>query len=50
MSVLNVLSHNEECRAEGITNPDEYVTVSRWQRLTAHFFSWVGHEFMKGSG
>ena len=47
--VVDVLSHNEVCRAQG-EGPDEFVTIGRWQRFTAHFLSWAGHDFKKGSG
>ena len=50
MRALDVLCHNELCRAEDVTDPDQYVVVPWRQRLTANFFSWAGYDFKKGGG
>jgi hypothetical protein len=40
---LDLLCHNELLTAYGFKRekkPEEFATVSRWQRATAHFFHW----------
>lgn len=48
LRVLDAICHNELARAQGITDPNEYVHLSSLQRLMAHLFSWREHTLKKG--